>query len=622
MATRISGPSGPRTRRTGEVCLPACPACGGLECLCRPRFFAGQLLTEQELNRLDRYIREKNRLHNRHLHGWGAVCGLEVTCDDCENQVRVSAGYGLSPCGDDIVVCESVPVDVCALIRRCSDQERRHRDCEAPQARDRNCDEGDETWVLAICYDEKPSRGVTALRSSGCACSKCSGTKADCGCGGGGTKRSGGCGCNGNGNGNGHGHGHAHDHGRGGGRRPAAQCEPTLICEGYRFEVYRAPVGDEARNEAGALGRRAQECLRPYLDFAREVGAGMPASTPSNRDQQQRLCCAMKDRLREILRTRPIHNCDSIRRLNEIVCPRPDTQDFDGALARTMREIVLVWFEGLMACICSTLLPPCPKPADDNCIPLATVTVRRQDCRIRRVCNWSVHRKFATNIPAMQYWLSILPFGRMLRQLIEQTCCHLLDRFREPARETPTPTPNQPPTTGPAPGIPGSAPFAFSSTGPTSEASTGRPEETAQPFFRTVDTAPFATKRSRETSDLIADALLGRATPLDPERVFAGFMAAGRRDPEAPIKEREMENLPQYLMAGELMLPWLRGMVPDDLTGASGAMATFSALSMAGAGGGKAEVETMRHELSEMRSTLQRQQETIERLNARLDKNP
>ena len=40
-------------------CAPArskcpCPDCGGLECLCRPRFFAGQLLTEETMNQLDR----------------------------------------------------------------------------------------------------------------------------------------------------------------------------------------------------------------------------------------------------------------------------------------------------------------------------------------------------------------------------------------------------------------------------------------------------------------------------------------------------------------------------------------------------------------------------------------
>src|SRR6516162_11281841 len=75
-------------------CQP-CPDCGGLQCLCRPRFFAGQLLTEDDLNRLDRYIIAKNKLHNRYLHGWGTVCGLEVACNPCTGFVTVKSGYAL-----------------------------------------------------------------------------------------------------------------------------------------------------------------------------------------------------------------------------------------------------------------------------------------------------------------------------------------------------------------------------------------------------------------------------------------------------------------------------------------------------------------------------------------------
>src|SRR5262249_37719551 len=53
--------------------LSPCPVCGGLECLCRPRFFAGQLLSEEDLRALDHYIVGKNKLHNRYVHGWGVV---------------------------------------------------------------------------------------------------------------------------------------------------------------------------------------------------------------------------------------------------------------------------------------------------------------------------------------------------------------------------------------------------------------------------------------------------------------------------------------------------------------------------------------------------------------------
>src|SRR4051812_28075963 len=96
--------------------MPVCPACGRLECLCRPRFFCGQILTDEDLNRLEHYIIEKNKLHNRYLHGWGVACGMEVSCHPCAGFVTVKAGYALSPCGNDIVVCRDEAVDVCELL--------------------------------------------------------------------------------------------------------------------------------------------------------------------------------------------------------------------------------------------------------------------------------------------------------------------------------------------------------------------------------------------------------------------------------------------------------------------------------------------------------------------------
>src|SRR5271166_4052048 len=103
----------------GPSCQP-CPDCGGLECLCRPRFFAGQLLTEQDLNRLDQYIIAKNQLHNRYLVGHGVVCGLEVKCSPCANTVSVSSGYAIDTCGNDIIVCSPDTVDICKLINACT----------------------------------------------------------------------------------------------------------------------------------------------------------------------------------------------------------------------------------------------------------------------------------------------------------------------------------------------------------------------------------------------------------------------------------------------------------------------------------------------------------------------
>jgi len=227
-----------------------CPACGGLQCLCRPRFFAGQLLTEEDLNRLERYIVEKNKLHNRYLRGWGVVCGLEVSCHPCQGYVTVKPGYALSPCGDDIAICQNEAVNVCDLIKQCTDQAQRQWDCDPAWPRpDPLCGDRDEPWVLYLCYDEKPSRGITALRSASgpSCCSRCScGASSSCGCG-----------CHAKTNGAMKNGCHTTQ------RKPPAQCEPTLTCEGYTFQLRKA---QPRTRKLGALVDRLSECLK---DLAR-----------------------------------------------------------------------------------------------------------------------------------------------------------------------------------------------------------------------------------------------------------------------------------------------------------------------------------------------------------------
>src|SRR5262249_2479144 len=100
-------------------------SCGGAGCgICqsqifvRPRFFAGQLLTEDDLQQLGDYVVAKNRLHNRFLFGEGVVCGLEVTCHPCgDGQVIVHPGYALDCCGNDITLACPQPLDINAMVR-------------------------------------------------------------------------------------------------------------------------------------------------------------------------------------------------------------------------------------------------------------------------------------------------------------------------------------------------------------------------------------------------------------------------------------------------------------------------------------------------------------------------
>jgi hypothetical protein len=85
----------------------------------RPLFFAGQLLTEADLQQLGDYVVAKNRLHNRYLFGDGVVCGLNVTCPPCgSGKVTVNPGYALDCCGNDIVVSCPVDLDINQMVRQ------------------------------------------------------------------------------------------------------------------------------------------------------------------------------------------------------------------------------------------------------------------------------------------------------------------------------------------------------------------------------------------------------------------------------------------------------------------------------------------------------------------------
>lgn len=156
-------------------CKPkTCPRCGGQECIERPRFFCGQLLTDKDLDAAQRYVIEKNRLHNRYLVGKGVVCGLVVRCEPCDSgSVVVEPGYAIDCCGNDVVVCDPEPFDVAKYIEECFGPQK--PDCDPPiRTRRPRCDEGPKEYCLVLSYAEELSQKATALvRDKGCQESRC-----------------------------------------------------------------------------------------------------------------------------------------------------------------------------------------------------------------------------------------------------------------------------------------------------------------------------------------------------------------------------------------------------------------------------------------------------------------
>ncbi|RNG19622.1 hypothetical protein [Streptomyces botrytidirepellens] len=133
--------------------------CGGdatrTSAFVRPRFFAGQLLTEDDLSLLVEYTTAKRRLHNRSLYGPGVICGLGVTCDPCGGgTLAVHPGHALDCAGNDIVVSCTERVDVTALVR-----ERRISALGVDCGEDCD-DEGGRRYGLYVRYQELPVEPV------------------------------------------------------------------------------------------------------------------------------------------------------------------------------------------------------------------------------------------------------------------------------------------------------------------------------------------------------------------------------------------------------------------------------------------------------------------------------
>jgi PKD repeat protein len=74
--------------------------------LMRPHYFERQQLRAVDLGLEQAYLRERLRRHNRFLHGWGVVCGLQVTAPASAPawEVSIGAGYAVTPHGDELYI--------------------------------------------------------------------------------------------------------------------------------------------------------------------------------------------------------------------------------------------------------------------------------------------------------------------------------------------------------------------------------------------------------------------------------------------------------------------------------------------------------------------------------------
>lgn len=352
-----------------------CPVCGGLTCLDRPRFFAGQLLTEAELNSEQAYVLAKNRLHNRYLHGYGIVCGLLVGYHICPGWTTIFPGYALDPCGNDILVCAPYDFDLLKAINDCCDK-RRPADCDPwRQTVTQDCQNIDGDWLITIRYKEKEGQPTTALVS----CSPST------------------CGC---------------ERGNGGGlpvQRPntgrtsrsanLGACEPSRIIES--FEICVAPIPSQGQEPQDRLNR-LRDLAESYLpqgatDQSTEFQASVArfqafatrrenlqkrlrGNVPGQRQSLARDLSRLREDLRDELSAQPRTGGDLLNRLAQVYIPpaseREGNQDqFHGQAATALNEISTILVQNLWGSF-ATNLHLCPPDVCDDRLPLARVTIK------------------------------------------------------------------------------------------------------------------------------------------------------------------------------------------------------------------------------------------------------
>lgn len=211
------------------------PAGGCTDGFERVRFFPRQMITADDLNQEQNYHREKHRMHNRLLHGWGVVCGCIVGRDlnaATPLGLLIEPGFVITPQGDEILIGSQATFDLGTCVTQSSDPCVVTRPCPPLAVRAPTF----TTLYLAVSYVECRTRPVR-IAPLGCTCDE-------------------------------------------------VDCEYSRICDGYQFSCLTTPPQSPLKVECAELcnPNRPFECPRaPTTDSVvlATITLSAPAGTAS-----------------------------------------------------------------------------------------------------------------------------------------------------------------------------------------------------------------------------------------------------------------------------------------------------------------------------------------------------
>ncbi len=81
----------------------------------RLNYYRGQLLNEDDFKAEQDYHIEALSTHNKNLHTWGIVKGLEVTSSSDKKHLKISEGIAIDKDGRQIIINKDIRVKVLKL---------------------------------------------------------------------------------------------------------------------------------------------------------------------------------------------------------------------------------------------------------------------------------------------------------------------------------------------------------------------------------------------------------------------------------------------------------------------------------------------------------------------------
>ena len=188
-----------------------------------------------------------------------------------------------------------------------------------------------------------------------------------------------------------------------------------MTCEGYTFQIRKLPQIARSR-DLGRMINSITECVRALAELKLALRVSPLDLTLSKVN-------AIREELVLFLERHGIANCDLYRRALQPLLTLPTTPAGGDPAGAVQEYFDPLFRSALQECICLALLPPCPEPVEDNCVPLGTVTVNCQSgCHIVRVCNWE-HRRIVPTVPGLEYWFASFLRTSGLAESLVRFCC-------------------------------------------------------------------------------------------------------------------------------------------------------------------------------------------------------